>query len=270
MTYSSAETSQAGGAPYELFKFVRNTTQWLYTTRETTVNYLSLDYTSAVISRAPIIQHNEDASFSVEVILTRDDPLVTQFISGGASQPVLLTIFRNHTGEVAGETKTIFLGEVSSIEYSNSEVRLLCTSIDAAFTNPVARFAVQINCANMLYDAHCGVSQAANSYTGTVSAVSTSGVDITLAGVPNLGTADSFYANGFLIFAGQYRFINKQATSVMSLLASFNPSPTTGAVIVAVAGCDRSAAVCNSRFSNILRFGGFPGMPQRDPWKRII
>ena len=42
---------------------------------------------------------------------------------------------------------------------------------------------------------------------------------------------------------------------------------TAGIDVLVFAGCDKSLTTCHDRFSNTVHYGGFPGLPVRNPFK---
>lgn len=273
MSYSAKELSRTSGAPYELYRFSRSSQEWRFTSSESIIAHNSQDYNPDIISRNDIQQNGEEQSSSVEVTVRRDNAFAEQFIGASAPGPVSLTIFRNHTGEVDGETQTIFIGQVSSVEIVGSEVTVLCTSLESAFSNPTNRVHAQRTCPWMLYDTQCGVPQLQFTFPGVVNSVSTDGRDITVVEAVNIpGSGDvTYYQNGIIRVGDQFRFIVRQTIGgALRLFTAFNPPLIGGEACFLSAGCDRVLNTCRARFNNINRFGGFPFMPMRSPWDRLI
>jgi hypothetical protein len=80
---------------------------------------------------------------------------------------------------------------------------------------------------------------------------------------------DEKYRAGVLVHEGIRYFIVRQSFNTLYLQT---PLPATAAVedeITLIAGCNRTMADCHSLHNNLPRFGGFPIMPERDPWIRV-
>ncbi len=273
-TFNTAEVGLETAAPYELYKFARAGKAWHYTTRETSVSFGGDTYVPAVISREAITQNGEDQTMSVLFSLPRDNDLVAEFIGIVPPDPVAVFVYRNHQGLDASETKTIFLGEVSKVDITNSLAQISCSSLESAFTQPIGRVHVQPSCPWMLYEAQCGVSPTGFTHTGTVMSISTDGLTYVVGSMTTIDPDTTFYVRGTLSKDGQPRFIIAQSgaagTYTFTLMTAFNPAPVVGDTVTATAGCDRTLAVCKNRFNNLLRFGGFPFLPGRSPWERIV
>lgn len=270
--YDTLEDSTQDAEPFELYKFSSGTEEWRFTTTESTINYLGQDYIPEIVSREAIVANSEDQSNSVVVTVPRDNAFADLFIGATAPLPVALAIFRNQRGNLASETVTIFLGQVSNLEVDGSLAKLTCTSLESEFTNPIGRVHVQLTCPWMLYDHQCGVDPAGFTHTGTLSAIT--GPQITVTGTPTIDPDATFYVNGIAVFNGARRFIIAQSgsagTYTVTLMVPFTPAPLVGAPITLIAGCDRTINICRTRFNDVLRFGGFPFMPGRSPWVRLL
>jgi uncharacterized phage protein (TIGR02218 family) len=45
--------------------------------------------------------------------------------------------------------------------------------------------------------------------------------------------------------------------------------PVGGDVLSLYPGCDHSMATCISKFNNLVNYGGFPYMTQKNPWSNV-
>lgn len=126
-----------------------------------------------------------------------------------------------------------------------------------------------------LYDTDCQVSLAGFQAIGVVVLGTTDGEKrrIIRADPASLsgGFADAFFANGNAIFTtgansglkGEIKLYT-MATRLIELQLGMPYDIAIGDTLTVQAGCDKLATTCNTKFSNIIRFGGFPFMPTTD------
>ena len=275
MGTAARETSTYDGQPIELYQFTAGARVWRYTSADTPVTHNGSSYIPATIVRDTIGQSDQDGSGSVEVSLTREDPVAALFVGGGPAAPVLLTIFRTHRGE--SDALTIFVGEVGSAEFDGPSVRLLCGSVFDRLAQQFPRGAVQSTCPKMLGDSDCGVDLSPFTAPFDIVAVTT-GADGTQTLEFDLGAgtvADGYYTAGVAILGEARGFIVGQVNQVGSIfgvtLMVPLPGVAAGVTVFLQAGCDRTTGSNGcAKFSNIARYGGFPGLPSRNPFSGFV
>lgn len=138
------------------------------------------------------------------------------------------------------------------------------------FDQPQGR-AFQHACSADLGDGRCGVDLAAADFKTTGAVVSFEGGVLT-ADLAN-GFDTGFFAGGALTFVGganagaRFTVKSHRQEGARASLALWTPparAPLAGDGFGLVAGCDKSAATCRTKFANIVNFRGFPHMPGND------
>lgn len=140
------------------------------------------------------------------------------------------------------------------------EVRSLTAKLD----NPIPRNLVQSSCNNVLFDAGCGLNRASYAVAGT--AASGSSASSVRAALPQ---ATGYFSQGSIHFttgpnAGQWRTVRQWTAGGVGTAALLTPLPSVpdvGDAFTIYPGCTLTRAVCNSRFSNLANFRGFPFVP---------
>lgn len=121
-------------------------------------------------------------------------------------------------------------------------------------------------------DTRCGISLAHGVFTGsgTVTAV-TDNREIMVSGLDAYD--DTWFARGLVTFTsganqGEVLEVKRHGSKAGIVVLELWQAPTeqieTGATFSARAGCDKQFATCRDKFSNALRFRGFPHMPGND------
>lgn len=160
-----------------------------------------------------------------------------------------------------------FSGRVNDVDVSGYEANVTVNSDLEVLDIKVPRSLYQPGCVNTLYDSACQVNRAAVTVTGAVQASPT---PTRFAFGTNLGAhATGRFDLGVLTFtsganAGSSRTIKSFVSGGTNTITPIAPFPFTPAVSDAFTvypGCDKTAATCTSKFSNGVRFRGFPFVP---------
>lgn len=261
MTFDSSEKSVYGGRPVECYKFVFGTTTYLWTSADARVVLPQGTFTPAVISRGSLDHSKEDNAGNLEVTVARDNPLVNPFMPYVPGSSVALTLFRAHRGDEANATP-VFFGQVVSIVVHDSEVVLTCAPFDQAFKRQIPLLTCQPRCQWALYGAGCGLTAASFRDTCTVGSVS--GVTVTSSNFS--ARADQWFRNGWMEDSvGDIRMVVDHVGSQIKLMSPY-PALAGGHIVKVYAGCDRTEAVCASKFNNLANHLGFPRVPRRNPF----
>lgn len=135
----------------------------------------------------------------------------------------------------------------------------------------------QYTCDADLGDARCGIDLTNATYRGT--AVVTRVLSARRFEVSGLAVFDDGFftrglarftsgpANGLKIEVKAHAKISGVVT--LDLWSGAEGPPAVGDTLVVTAGCDKTIATCQARFSNALNFRGFPDMPGNDFVTRV-
>lgn len=166
------------------------------------------------------------------------------------------TLLKGTIGEVK-RGKTVF----------SAELRSLTHKLQQKTGRTYRRF-----CDAALGDARCGINLASASYssTGAVSSV-TDNRELIVTGLSP--STDNFYSQGKLTFtSGDNNGISipvknySKANSVLKVVL-WEPAPfavAPGTTFDIFAGCDKLSKTCQTKFSNMANFQGFPHIPGND------
>lgn len=155
----------------------------------------------------------------------------------------------------------LFEGRVSETEFSRNQAQLMVSSDLELLNVQLPRNLYQPACLNTLYDSGCGVNPSLFSTSTTVLTGST------LARIEcDIAQPLGYYDQGVIEFlsgvnAGVKRTVRKHVTGAITLSLPLRAVPAVGDAIRLYAGCDKSMQTCAARFSNLLRYRGFPFVP---------
>lgn len=155
---------------------------------------------------------------------------------------------------------------VGEVDRSGVAFRAELRSLAATLDRPEGRVHTTLCDARRLGDARCGLDLTAWQAVATVTAVD--GLEVTVSGLETY--EPRFFDKGIVEWAtglntGASSDIRATLYSAGALVLSLWRAPSAaisvGDTLTAVAGCNRTAATCRDRFSNLLNFRGFPHIP---------
>jgi uncharacterized phage protein (TIGR02218 family) len=247
-------------------------TEWRYTSLDVDVSSDSLTYTSI-----PIVHRGHQRSVrgdrdSVEVVswydLTGPLALAIPFI---APSSLWVTIYE--TTYADPDTKSVvFDGSVTRVHAAGKEVVAECSSALDVLGRRVPAQMIQPRCNWILGSSGCGVTLASFTITADIVRLNGPYVDV------DDGSATSnYYEHGWLTTGtGATREIRQivrsgiMGDSVMTL--SLNAPlrfATIGQEVSITAGCNGTAAMCDSKFSNFASWGGHVSVPENPSLRAI-
>lgn len=157
----------------------------------------------------------------------------------------------------------VFAGRVAALDLTRTEAIVSINSHMEMLTRTMPRNTYQAGCRWTLFDSGCALTRASFATAGTVAAVTSNGNFTT-----NLAAIEDYYSLGMLTWltglnVGFSRAIRKY-TGTGGRCMLLAPMPFTvapGDTFTAYPGCDKQAATCNTKFSNLANFGGQPYIP---------
>lgn len=271
MAFNDIEVSEYGNAPIETYDFVRNGEHWRYTSSDE--DFLPTPgelFRSVPIKRGRIMSTQDIGKTSLKIRISRRAEVVDQYIATSPTDIIKMTLTRYHAGDVANPAIT-FTGRIINVKFMENEVEIIIQPIFSALKRPGLRRVYQATCPHVLYGTSCRAAAATFSTTQVLSDVS--GNSITSAGFiravdPTYDAA--YYAGGYVEFLinthTERRFITAydNASGTLTLNLPFTDL-VAGNSVKAFAGCNHSRGDCNGKFNNLLNFGGFPFIPQKNP-----
>jgi uncharacterized phage protein (TIGR02218 family) len=248
-----------------------------YTTADIDVSWAGNTWLSRNLDGSPLIERG-DITFSLglevdslELTISTDDSMTVSGLSwphairvglfDGAEVELVRAV-----GPLAGGVTGViprFTGKVGPCDPGRGKSKVTVESLLAYLRAPVPRNVYQPSCANVVYDAACGLSRAASETTVTVTSVSADGLTIGLANSLTSGR----YLAGFARFvaadvgnAGQIVTVADNSANALTLLYPFPDDLLPGDLLAIAPGCAKSMSACVA-FGNLQRFRGHPHVP---------
>jgi uncharacterized phage protein (TIGR02218 family) len=277
MSFQTQEESVEDGAPIELYK-IEGASNFYYTSGSVEFTYDGATYTPVAMSRSGPTVSVKPSSGGLSLKFPFDDPFVTRYLAGVPPVPDRITVYQTHLSDSTGEVKPFWSGPVSGVKFSGEEATVTVGGVAARTQVQIPTNTFSWACNHVLYGPRCGVSEPDYRFSVLITAISDdrttlSIIDSELA-FDSLVVADSMYFNGGRLTpsgSGKQRMmLNFQRPSAgiysVKLMVPLDDTVSVDDTVTISAGCNRSAQVCNYRFNNSERYGGFPFIPTLNPF----
>jgi uncharacterized phage protein (TIGR02218 family) len=259
-SYSDFEYSAHEGRPVELYRFAHGGDVWAYSNGPG-AEYNDETYLAFAIGRDGLEQSAEIHRSDLTVSVPRSSPISMLYLVGNPESVVSVTVYRQHIG--AAGTMVYWRGRVTGATWDGASCKLTCENIFTSLRRPGLRARYQRMCRHALYRHGCGVDMASHAVGGTVSAVDSRTTVLTIPEAAAL--PDGWFTGGMLTTpTGGWLFVVGHEGSVVTVQHPCRLGVSDGVTLYP--GCDRSRETCAAKFGNILNFGGYPWIPQRNPF----
>lgn len=272
MTHAATEVSVHGQEPVELYEFITPGKTYAYCTCEDPVTWKGIVFAPAYLSRSGVESNSASSKASLDVDISDTQDVVELWRTSALSAMVTLKIHRWHRSQSDTEYATLWNGRVVNARW-NADRSVTLTS-QSPFTS-VRRVGMkrkfQINCPHALYGDLCTLDRGLFEQTYTVTSVI--GNVVNIGAIASGGFDADHFAGGYLRWSNpsliapttERGFIVSQSGNDLTLVSP--PFALAGGTIVkAYPGCNRTMAICESRFNNLDNYGGFPWRPDNNPF----
>ncbi len=159
---------------------------------------------------------------------------------------------------------TVFSGRVRGVtfEVDKGTAKVIVTSIQEVLDSQVPVKVYSPSCPYELYGGKCGVNQLNYVINATISGSSITGKNI--SNVLFSGYDDGYFTGGWIETEKERVTIIAHTGSTITLLYDF-VSVATEDTLDVFPGCDKLLDTCDTVYSNISKFGGFPWVPENNP-----
>lgn len=261
MSYSAIETSVHSGAVAELYLFIYDGQMYSYTSATRALTVLSQLYTPVPIERTKIRWATKLTGGKLLLDVPVDFPIALLFDGFPPEAPVSLIVYRYHITDVDEESVIIWLGRVRGASWQENKAVLSCDNFATTLNKTGPRLQFQYMCNHVLYGTQCGISE--TTFLVSVTLYSISGLNLYSTALA--GYADGWFDGGYLRFGNKYRMITSHVGDRITIAASMNQL-TANSVVTVSAGCSHTFDTCVTKFLNHRRYGGYPFVPNRNPF----
>lgn len=167
--------------------------------------------------------------------------------------------------------KLIFRGHLGEVSRSGGAFKAELRGLSEPLNQPVGRV-FHPRCSAVLGDGMCKADLSRPGLSADARIVSVDGALLRLSGLP--GIEDRWFERGAVQFLdGAARDIRRHVKNDRALPGGMREielwmapamEPVAGDLVRLIAGCDKSAGMCQLKFNNYLNFRGFPHLPEED------
>lgn len=272
MTFDTFETSVEDGNIIELYQFTQGAVVSRFTNFNRDVVFNGSNWLSTQISRNDIERGIETGINDLKIQMPLDNPIASQYIANVPGKVIDVIIYRAHFSDPAEEVLVVFEGFIAQASFDGSlEATLTLQPFTSQFKRSAPRYTYQSLCNHVLYDAQCKIARGSFTYVGLASGIDQTLRTLTINGLSGQGA--DWAVGGWVAFpAGgndDQRLIIAQAGDTVTLLSNF-AEVVLGSNVDVFAGCAHDIGTCNTKFANVINFGGTPYVPVKNPFGSTI
>lgn len=265
MAYNDIETSDTDARPIELFRFEGTYGNYYMTSYAQSVTSGGQIYQPVMIKRTALrvgTQEQSDAALEIEIPF--DHQMAQEYAYENAPPTLIMKLYRTHEQNVE-DSVLLWNGRVTGFSVEGRVAKLRVPSLFSYIlegNTPNPRF--QAPCNHVLYDARCGVDPADYQHITTITSMN--GNVISVADLP--WAENEGRAGAMIGLNGEQRMIMRNIGNSVTLSYSFS-GLDIGDTVTLRKGCDHAMnGHCLTRFGNTARFGGFPLVPDDNPFTK--
>ena len=264
MSVAAKETSSHSAAPIELYVFQVGRQIWRYTAGAEDVAHNSISYKALTLERSEIAQTGEFGRQNLIIKLDPKADLIQEYIAQPPAQVMTVAISRLHQAD--GPAVTLWQGRVLNVEWKPGVAELRAEPVYTSLQRTGLRRLYQRNCPHVLYEPACGADRKAYVTRGKVASVT----GHTIAVIEAAANAAGYFAGGYAEWDWQDNRTERRMITAHSgrslTLTRAGGGLAAGLAIELYPGCDRTLATCHAKFTNSVNYGGFPWIPQKNPF----
>lgn len=226
--------------------------------------YLSETYVETGIKRNGIEQKNELSKATLEVSIPIDHELAISLLTSYSEEVMTITVFT----KIDATYETAWKGRLASIKPGDESLTLNFESVFTSLRRPGLRARFQRSCRHALYGRGCGLNFASHGSAAVINAITGSTLTVPEALLQSNGyftggmVAASDGALSYIInHVGDQLTLQRVNFSILSEFALTG----VGTAITLYPGCDHLRSTCNTKFNNLLNYGGFDWIPSKNP-----
>lgn len=250
--------------PAELFKFKQGAEVWTFSGSSFDIVFLSEVYIADTVKRSSITKGSDPFKSNVDVSFSMDNTFASQFLGFTPDIGTTLDIYVVDTEEPDTDYAITWKGRVMDASTTGGVISLVCEPIHTSMQTVGLRARYERGCRHLLYSRGCGVEM--ENYSRSANVVNMTSIDeLTL----DITASDGYYSAGMVeLENGAIRYITSQVGQVVKLARPFHADNlAVGDTVEIYPGCDQTKSTCDSKFGNILNFGGWSYIPTTNPFE---
>lgn len=259
MSFNIFENSLFSARPVELYRFSVGATSFTFCSSDEDITYGGEVYKAVPISRGSLKFSPEIGKTPVEITTRANTDLAALYIAGVPDRVMRVQIFGFHKGD--DEYVLLWQGRVTGVVFEGVECKITGETSTTSLKRMGLRPVIQSLCRHTLYGPSCRAAKTPVECR------------ITLIAGAHIGTDSATdFSEGWGV--GGYIVTDNEDVQLMILeshesslrLSNVSRRLTVGQRLWVYPGCDHTVDHCRDKFDNEINFGGFPWMPEKNPY----
>lgn len=267
MTFEASEESEYSGSPVELYTITNGFETVTYTSADENKILGATEYEAIPLKRNAVQGGTDFAKTVLTFTTTRNVDFFKQYITAPPARVVNVTVKQYHDSDPDKEQVIIWIGRLVDVKNTEKEVIVRCEPLHTALRRTGLRRLFQKGCPHVLYGTSCKAN--INNYNFPADLTSViNGIDL---------VSPDFVLHGQTYFLGGFlEFVNAIGNTERRFIVDHNGAnirinlPIVGlssaSTVKVYAGCNHIIQTCSDKFSNVNNYGGFPYMPEKNPF----
>lgn len=258
----------------ELFTFYEVATgnSYYLTSGQKHVDYGGDFYEARALKRGQFQDTDKMQKQDLKLLINLDNPLIVRWLRNSVDTVIQLTLAEYNAD--TGAYSIRWIGRLTTMNPKSADCELVFESVYTSMRRLGAAPKMNITCRHTLFGSRCGLDRETFGVVADVTDVT----ELVVTATQAAAQPDGYYAGGSLKdAAGFQRRINAHTGSLLSLsrpllslVDEIEQNGYTGLQVTLYPGCPKNSATCDSRFNNLLNFGGFEYMPYTNPFEGSI
>lgn len=269
MSHDALEISNHLGRPIYFYEFEWGNSKWFYTSAAKQQTIGLRVYEPVAISDEGITSGAAQAG-EFKINCAANLPVVGLFRGTPPSEKVLVKALRKHADDP--EIKIIFTGKIDNVKRPTGGAQAILVCSSGRQRRGGLRLTWSRICPHILYDGQCRLVRAAFGVEATINSIT--GNTFTLTVAPNMTAG--YYDGGIIEWDAdglgtlEMRAIERGISLTQFVMFGRTDGLVPGMTVTMYPGCDRRSSTCNSKFNNIVNYGGITQMPGESPYSQNI
>lgn len=267
MAFETIANLLSGARPYYLYSFSIDGVEYLYTNKKTDITK-SVDgvtgtlWASEAISHSKIVDSDQASRSELTITFPLDNTFAFNSLNSFILRPISVKIWKGFLNDPDGDLVIQFVGRAlqTVADDKGSKILFKCMTEISSLQRKGLSGVIQRPCRHPHYGRGCNLDLTDWQVELPVASISADGRSLVVTGAN--AQADGYYQLGIMEYNGAFEMMLTHSgnnvtlvTAIPGLQAAVVPGVTT---VKIAPGCPLSREICNSRFSNVLNFGGFP------------
>lgn len=273
------ESTSQDASARELYEITHGNVVYRLTSGTRDIVYGGNLFVATAIARTALpLETVGEGEKDLEIILPVDHAFVRRYLrSLTPPQGIALTLRRYYSASVSEQ---IWTGSITAMAVDDSledpTATFRCSSyLGEQLQRPLPARTIGTLCPFTVYDRRCLVDRTDSRFFVNATVLFINGRTVrydqgntSADGWAKFGelVVTSGEATGERVTIATMKYVGLPSTVVEIELHSLVPGLNLGEAITVYAGCDLTLATCRNRFDNVVRFGGQPHLPTKNPF----